>query len=196
MIRECIVTTRNADGGAHIAPMGVHVSVAPSGAQLSDNALIIAPFKPSATLENLLREPSACINYVDDVRVFAGCLTGRRDWPVRTADRIEGFRITDCLAHAEVEIAHIDEDELRPRFHCRVVHEVTHVPFRGYNRAQAAVLELAILVSRLDRLSAEKIEREIEYLKIAIDKTAGPRERQAWDWLMVKIEAHGEGDSP
>lgn len=186
MIRECIVTTRNADGGAHIAPMGVHVT---------DDALIIAPFRPSATLENLLREPSACINYVDDVRVFAGCLTGRRDWPVRGADRIQGLRMTDCLAHAEVEIARTDEDDLRPRFHCRVVFEVIHAPFRGYNRAQAAVLELAILVSRLERLPAEKIEREIEYLNIAIEKTAGPRERQAWDWLIAKVEAHGGGES-
>ncbi|MGH8503202.1 MAG: DUF447 domain-containing protein [Gammaproteobacteria bacterium] len=185
MIRECIVTTRGQNGNAHIAPMGVHVR---------DQALIIAPFKPSATLENLLRERSACINYVDDVRVFAGCLTGRRDWPVRSADRIEGLRLTDCLAHAEVEIAGIDEDELRPRFHCRIVHEATHAPFHGYNRAQAAVLELAILVSRLDWLPAKKIEREIEYLKIAIDKTAGPRERQAWDWLMAKVQAHG-GDA-
>jgi len=52
------------------------------------------------------------------------------------------------------------------------------------------VLELAILVSRLDRLALDKIESEIEYLKIAIEKTAGPRERQAWKWLMANIDAH------
>jgi len=182
VIRECIVTTRGENGNAHVAPMGVHVD---------DEGLIIAPFKPSATLENLLRERHACINYTDDVRVFAGCLTGRRDWRVRDADQIQGLRLTEALAHAEVEIARIDEDELRPRFHCKVVFEATHAPFRGYNRAQAAVLELAILVSRLDRLAFDKIQSEIEYLKIAIEKTAGPRERQAWDWLMAKVDAHG-----
>ena len=53
MIRECIVTTRGENGNAHVAPMGVHVD---------DEGLIIAPFKPSATLENLLRERHACIN--------------------------------------------------------------------------------------------------------------------------------------
>jgi hypothetical protein len=36
-------------------------------------------------------------------------------------------------------------------------------------------------------LPPEKIEREIAYLTIAIDKTAGPNERQAWDWLMERI---------
>jgi hypothetical protein len=39
-------------------------------------------------------------------------------------------------------------------------------------------------------LPPEKIEREIAYLQIAIDKTAGPRERQAWAWLMERIAEH------
>jgi hypothetical protein len=52
------------------------------------------------------------------------------------------------------------------------------------------VVEAAILVSRLHMLPSEKIEREIGYLQIAIDKTAGPRERQAWDWLMQRIAEH------
>jgi hypothetical protein len=39
-------------------------------------------------------------------------------------------------------------------------------------------------------LPPDKIEREIGYLQIAIDKTAGPRERQAWDWLMERIAEH------
>jgi hypothetical protein len=180
MIRESIVTTRNADRSVHIAPMGVHVI---------DEALVIAPFKPSATLENLLREPRACINYPDDVRVYAGCLTDRREWPVCAAERIDGVRLQDCLAHAEVEVLRIEDDELRPRFHCCVVHEASHAPFHGFNRAQGAVIELAILVSRLGRLPREKVEREIEYLQIAVDKTAGAREWEAWEWLMAKVDS-------
>ena len=70
------------------------------------------------------------------------------------------------------------------------IHEENHRPFHGFNRAQAAVVEAAILVSRLHMLPPEKIEREIGYLQIAIDKTAGPRERQAWDWLMERIAEH------
>ena len=54
----------------------------------------------------------------------------------------------------------------------------------------AAVLEAAILVSRLHMLEQDKIEREIEYLCIAVTKTAGPREQQAWDWLMEAIAKH------
>ena len=40
----------------------------------------------------------------------------------------------------------------------------TIAPFRGFNRAQAAVVEAAILVSRLHMLPPDKIEREIGYL--------------------------------
>jgi hypothetical protein len=49
------------------------------------------------------------------------------------------------------------------------------------------VLEAAILVSRLSMLPRERIESEIAYLKIAVEKTAGPEEREAWDWLMEAV---------
>ena len=60
-----------------------------------------------------------------------------------------------------------------------VRHEANHRPFRGMNRARAAVLEGAILVSRLGMLPPDKVDREIAYLQIAIDKTAGPAELEA-----------------
>ncbi|HKH21270.1 MAG TPA: DUF447 domain-containing protein, partial [Gammaproteobacteria bacterium] len=103
------------------------------------------------------------------------------------------LRLASCLAHAEVEVIRKDDNELRPKFFCRVVHEATHAPYHGFNRAQGAVIELAILVSRLGRLPQDKIEQEIKYLKIAVDKTAGPREWQAWEWLMAKVESWRNG---
>ncbi len=86
------------------------------------------------------------------------------------------------------------EDEQRPRFHCRIVHAASHAPWPGFNRAQAAVLELAVLSTRLHMLPAAKIENELKYLEIAISKTAGPREQEAWGWLMEKIDAWRRGD--
>jgi len=38
-------------------------------------------------------------------------------------------------------------------------------------------------------LPAEKIDTEMKYLAIAIDKTAGPNEREAWSWLVARIDA-------
>jgi uncharacterized protein len=180
MIRETVVTTRSPEGRVHIAPIGLIVE----GAEF-----VIAPFRPSQTLENLRANPHAVANYTDDVLIFAGCLTGRRDWPTRAAEKIPGAVLIAALAHSELSVERVTEHPERPRFHCRVVHEANHAPFRGFNRAQAAVVEAAILVSRLHMLPMEKIEREIAYLAIAVEKTAGPRERQAWDWLMERIAA-------
>ena len=45
-------------------------------------------------------------------------------------------------------------------------------PLSGFNRAQAAVIEAAILASRLRMLPRKKVEREIAYLQIAVNKTA------------------------
>ena len=183
VIRETIVTTANAAGGVHIAPLGLIAD--------GDN-WIIAPFAPSATLDNLRAVPFAVANHTDDVRVFAGCLTGRRDWPTAASACVPVPRLAGALAHAELQVVHVSEDAQRPRFHCRVVHRQTHAPFSGFSRAQAAVIEAAILVSRLHMLPREKIEAEIGYLQIAISKTAGPAEEEAWGWLMEKIRAHHE----
>jgi hypothetical protein len=181
VINEVIVTTRSDNGGAQIAPMGI---------KWREDIAVIAPFRPSRTLNNLLARGCAAINYTDDVRIFAGCLSGRYEWPLSESQSIDAPRLTDALAHTEVRLEHIEEDELRPRLLCRTVFEANHAPFRGFNRAQAAVLELAILTSRLGRLPMEKIEREIDYLGIAMDKTAGQREKEAWCWLMEKIDRH------
>ena len=180
-ILESIVTTMGDDESTHIAPMGIHCA---------GRRLLLKPFRPSRTLENLQREGCAVVNRPDNVRVFAGCLTGRTDWPLTSAEVVPCQRLADCLSHAEVEVEKFDDDPVRPTFTCKVVCEVAHAPFQGYNRAQAAVIELAILASRLDRLPPEKIREEIQYLYIAIDKTAGESEREAWDWLMEHVDQH------
>ncbi|PSJ58203.1 DUF447 domain-containing protein [Pseudaminobacter soli (ex Li et al. 2025)] len=180
-IRETILTTVDKNGNVHIAPLGIIAE---------EDGWIIAPFRPSATLDNLAEVPFAIANYTDDTRIFAGCLTGRKDWPTAPVANCPVPRLEAALAHSVLEVVHVDDDGVRPRHFCRVVAEETHAPFTGFNRAKAAVLELAILVSRLGMLPREKIEAEITYLTIAIEKTAGPDEREAWGWLMEKVTDH------
>lgn len=179
MIQETIVTTQDKAGLTHIAPMGIHIQ---------DDSFIILPFRPSKTLDNFLATKVGVINYCDDVRVFAGCLTGRRDWPLKPAHDIIG-QILDCaLAHAEVELVRIEEDDTRPKLFCKTVCIINHAPFKGFNRAQFSVLEAAILISRLGMLPMAKIEAELDYLHIGFDKTAGERELEAWGWLMKILD--------
>ena len=186
MIRETIVTTLGSGGAPYLAPMGVRIE---------DGLYVIAPFRPSTTMDNLLGSGQAVINFTDDVRIFAGFHTGRRDWPTVPAGTVRGVRLAQALAHVEVEVARWEDDEVRPRIWCRELASGTHVAFRGFNRAQAAVIEAGILVSRLRRLPAEKVDREMGYLRIAVEKTAGPREREAWQWLENRIASYRRDES-
>jgi hypothetical protein len=179
MIQETIVTTQSNQGITHIAPMGIH---------LDGESFIILPFYPSTTLNNFLETKVGVINYCDDVRVFAGCLTGRRDWPLKPAQKISGQVLCCALAHTEVELIRVQEDATRPKLFCKAVHTANHAPFKGFNRAQFSVLEAAILISRLDMLPLAKIESEIDYLRIGLEKTAGERELEAWEWIMDVLD--------
>ena len=179
LIREAIVTTINARGEAHLAPLGL----------IADGeGWILAPFHPSTTLENLRQAPFAVANLTDDVRVFAGCLTGRRNWPLTAANVIAAPRLAATLAHLELVVVEVREHELRPRFVCRVAHRATHAPFQGFNRAQAAVIEGAVLVSRLHMLPQTEVEAELARLEIVVGKTAGAVEAEAWGWLKERAK--------
>jgi uncharacterized protein len=186
LIVETIVTTKTAKGEVHIAPLGL----------IAEGAnWVLAPFRPSRTLDNLREVPFAVASHTDDVRVFAGCLTGRKSWPTRAAAKIDGAMLDNAVSHWELAVERVTEDDLRPRFSCRVVHAASHRPWGGFNRAQAAVLECAVLVSRLKMLPADKVEAELKYLEIAISKTAGEREQEAWGWLMERIAAWRAGEA-
>ncbi|MBA4132885.1 MAG: DUF447 domain-containing protein [Hyphomicrobium sp.] len=185
-IVETLLTTLNAKGEAHIAPLGL-IDDEGSG-------WIVAPFRPSRTLDNLMVNPFAVASHVDDVRIFAGCITGRRDWPLVPADTVNGVRLESAVSHWELKVDRLTDHEQRPKFHCQIVHSGSHRPWPGFNRAQAAVLELAVLSTRLGMLPPDKVEAELKYLQIAIDKTAGDREHEAWSWLMERIDACRRGD--
>lgn len=183
LIHECVVTTLTAEGQPHVAPLGL----------IEEGGYwIAAPFRPSTTLSNLERNGKLTASFTDDARIFASLVTGVRNFPLTDVTGWPAPRLSAALAHAALEVERVEEDAVRPRFFCRVKHTESHRPFLGMNRARAAVLEAAILATRLDRLSREKIDSEIAYLKIAIDKTAGEDEREAWAMVMQKIAAHLE----
>ncbi len=173
-IFETVVTSVDANGRPHIAPMGV---------RYQGERVVLMPFKPSSTLDNISSTGHAVLNLVTDTRIFAGCVTGRRDWPTLPAERIAGVRLACALGHVELRLAERIDEAQRPVLILTRVFEASHAPFIGMNRAQAAVVEGAVLVSRLHMLSAEKIDAEMAYLQIAIDKTAGAGEHEAWGWL-------------
>ncbi len=181
VIFETVITTVSAQGEPHVAPMGV---------RYAGQQVVLMPFRPSVTLDNILATRHAVLNVVTDTRVFAGCVTGRKTWPCLPAATPHGVRLASALSHLVLRLAHEAEDGPRTVLHMDRIDEAVHAPFIGMNRAQAAVVEGAVLVSRLHMLEAAKVDSEMAYLQIAIDKTAGLAEREAWVWLQEAIQAH------
>lgn len=179
MIFETVVSTLSPAGELHLAPMGI---------RYEGDEVLMMPFKPSLTLDNVLATGRAVLNLTTDVRVFAGCVTGRRDWPTLALEGFAGRRLAGALAHVELELLRPQDDALRPVLRMRKRREVVHGGFPGFNRAQAAVIEGAVLVSRLGMLPRDKVDAEMAYLQIAIDKTAGSGELEAWEWLCEAVE--------
>ena len=97
-IRESIITTADKSGKVHIAPIGIIAE---------KDGWVIAPFRPSITLDNLAEVPFAVANYTDDVRIFAGCLTGRKDWPTVPVDGFPVPRLAAALAHSVLQVESI-----------------------------------------------------------------------------------------
>lgn len=182
-IFEGVVTTVSPAGAVHIAPMGV---------RYQGDAVVLMPFKPSTTLDNILHTRSAVLNLLVDPRVFAGCVTGRKNWPTLPAERVTGVRLAAALGHLELALTSVSDDAQRPVLHLARVHAQSHGPYLGFNRAQAAVIEGAVLVSRLRMLPPEKVAAEMAYLQIAIDKTAGTAAQEAWGWLQAAVAQHLE----
>ncbi len=88
VIFETVISTLDADGRSHVAPMGV---------RYRGGDVILMPFRPSTTLSNIVDTRHAVLNVVSDTRVFAGSVTGRRSWPLLPADGIPGMRLACAL---------------------------------------------------------------------------------------------------
>ena len=180
MIHEVIVTTISNEDIVHIAPMGI---------RFIDKQVVISPFKPSTTLNNITENNIATINFIDDVRVFAGIVSRhKKDWELSARTDLEIVpNLTLTNTFYNVVVNEYQEDDKRPNIICDIKNSAIIKPFLGFNRAQFSVIEAAVLLSRLGMIPMEKIDREIEYLKIGIDKTAGPHELEAWGWIQDKI---------
>ena len=183
-VRETIVTTKNEDNTIKVSPLGIYIN---------NDELRIKPFSPSASLDNILRNRSGVINYTDDVRIFASCVIKKKiNIEFIEAVKVDCSFLKNAISHTEFVIDKVVESDTRPTIICKPVHEETHNFFYGFNRAKSAVIELCILASRLGIIDDKKIQREIEYLKIAISKTAGKNEIEAWHWLLDYIKKYKE----
>ena len=184
LVLESIVTTVDATGNVNIAPMGPHVD-------RSLQRIALKPFKTSVTYQNLLSNPFATVHVVDDVLLIAHAAIGSVQ-PKPEMRRIDDrwSILTDACRWFAIEIDNWDDDELRPTGEGRVVRSGSQRDFFGFNRAKHAVIELAILATRVHMLPVEELLSEIDRLRVPVDKTGGDQEHSAFDLLAVYIRGN------
>ena len=170
MIIESIVTTMDARGAVNFAPMGV---------EWGDDEIIIKPFLETTTFRNLEATRAAVVNLTDDVMVFAQGAISNVQFPAIPAEVVRGVVLEAACSWREVEVRSLDATPPRAHITTGVVHRGVRREFLGFNRARHAVLEAAILATRTHLLPPEQIRDEFARLQGIVDKTAGPREREA-----------------
>jgi len=174
MILETIVTTQDPAGAVNCAPMGV---------EWGEDEILIKPFLETATYRNLRSTGVGVVNLTDDVMLFAQAAILDVQFPVVPASVVRGMVLEAACSWREFEVRDIDATPPRARVVTTVVHRGVLREFLGFNRARHAVLEAAILATRTHLLPAEEIRLEFARLQTLVDKTAGPREREAMELL-------------
>lgn len=183
MILEGIVTTASADGTTNVAPMGPFF-------QPNSEVFELRPFEGSRTYENLCRTGQGVLHVVDNVMLFANAVT--RDWPsppeTCASAVVDVPVLDDCCRWYEFQVASRTGTAPRWSMHCQVVHVGRKRDFFGFNRAKHAVIEAAIMATRLDFLPAARIREELDRLRPWVTKTGGPIEQAAFEKLERFIE--------
>ncbi len=191
MILESIVTTVDVDGNVNIAPMGPEVDSelsCPEGPE----KLRLRPFDSSRTYRNLAETGKAVVHVTDDVGLFARAAVDALDPDetkrrVRQLDGTDWWPLKDCHRWFAVDVESVSSDGPRIDMDCRVIRSEYVRPFFGFNRAMFAVLEAAILATRTHLLESGEIECQLTRLQPLIDKTAGPTEQEAFEFLRKTI---------
>ena len=183
MILEGLLSIQTEDGGVHTAAMGPEVSDT-----RAMNQLILKPFQGSRTSDLLSALPEGVFHLTDNVLLFAQAVTGTlgQDLRIRSADTVRGWILEDACEAFEFRIEKSDTSHDRSKLYATIQKTHSVRPFRGFNRASHAVIEAAILFSRIQFLGANDVQQQIERLRPLVTKTAGEQEHNAFELIMSK----------
>jgi hypothetical protein len=173
-ILEGIVTTTNSDGTINIAPMGPLVDE-------SLDVLVLRPFRTSTTCENLLRDRQGVLHVTDDVELFARAAIGV-ETVVKFSQENPLVLVDACHWYA-FKVESVDESAERVTLVARTTDRGVLREFFGFNRAKHAVIEAAILATRVSLLPAAEIMADFARLRILVDKTGAAAEHRAFNLL-------------
>jgi hypothetical protein len=189
-ILEGLLATYGDDGEPHLAPMGPLVR--------SDmRRLWLRPFRTSTTYDNLTRQGAGVFHVTDNVELIArtavGSLTEPPRWNVELS--ATGPVLADACRWYSFRVESLEDAAERTSIVAEVVNRGTVRECSGFNRAKHAVIEAAILATRLHILEASTIAAEMTRLELIVSKTGAAAEHRAFTFLLDHVRNHGKGAS-
>jgi hypothetical protein len=180
LILEGLVTSLDDDGLPRLSPMGPLVDRAIT-------QITLRPYQSSQTYQNLKRNPRGVLQITDDVELISQAAIGRLQhsdlkWMAGPSDVPV---LADCCRWFAFRVIDLDDSAERTTIRCEVTSRGEVRPFFGFNRAKHAVLEAAILATRIGILPQSQIQAELQRLATPVQKTAGLQERRAFELLAM-----------
>ena len=190
MIVEGLVTTLDQQGMLNVAPMGpvIHGDF---------SRLTLRPFQGSTTCNNLTASDYGVFHVVDRTDVIARAAVSRLTELPETEDarQVSGRVLIDCCRWFEFRIVHRDLTDMRTVMEAEVVHCQERRPFFGFNRARNAIIEAAILATRLHLTGRDSVMTAFEQLESAVEKTGGAEELESFAMLKQYVKDYAETGS-
>jgi hypothetical protein len=125
----------------------------------------------------------------DDVLLLAKAAVGQAPpAEARPAEKVSGFVLSGACRYYEFTVRAMDESKERVHIVADVVHAGVLREFFGLNRAKHAVVEAAIQATRLHLLPAAEVRADFRKLRVLVEKTGGPAEHEAFDFLAARVD--------
>ena len=178
MIIETLFATLSDDGEPNFAPMGV---------VWGEEEMTVRPFRDTITYRNLVSTLCGVANLTDDALLFARAALEDVHPRWRPACHIKGAVLREACSWRELEVIEEEARGDRADIRCRVVGCGSQREFLGFSRARSAVIEAAVLATRLHLHQRKDVETALDRYGGVVSKTGGEREREAmrylWDYV-------------
>ena len=179
MIIETIFSTLDEEGKPNFAPMGL---------VWGEGFITVRPFRNTRTYQNLTASGYGVANLSDDVLAYVKCGLYKEVLPSFPTKVVPGAVFESTCSWRETEVVSKDGSDDRAELKCRVLHKGWQKDFLGFCRAGNAVIEAAILATRLAIYDRKMVNEKLMYYMKVVDKTADSKEKQAFRLVQDYVE--------
>jgi hypothetical protein len=172
MIIETIFSTLDPIGQPNFAPMGVF---------WGEEEITVFPFLQTQTYRNLHATGYGVVNVTDDVLAFVESALYDAVLPHFPAASVSGVVFKGVCYWRELKVVSFGGNQERAEIRCRVVNKGWLRDFLGFNRARGAVIDAAILATRLHLYDQETVLEELKRYEAIVLKTGNDMERTAFN---------------